>query len=278
MLKLMYITNNPEIAKIAEKSGVDRIWIDLEVNGKEERQKNLDTVKSKHSISDISKVKKVLEKSELIVRVNPIYNDSKKEIDAVIEQGTEIVMLPFFKTEKEVEQFIKFVDKRAKVCLLVETPEAVENLDSILKLEGIDEIHIGLNDLHLGYKRKFMFELLEDGTVENICKKVEKKGIPYGFGGISRVGTGTLPAEHIITEHYRLGSQIAILSRSFCNTNIITDKNQIKELFGSGVKDIRDTEQKVSKYTDQQFEENRKLVSKEVNEIVKNIKDKDKER
>ena len=30
MLKLMYITNQPEIAKIADKNGVDRIFIDLE--------------------------------------------------------------------------------------------------------------------------------------------------------------------------------------------------------------------------------------------------------
>ena len=31
MLKLMYITNRPEIALIAEEAGVDRIFIDLEV-------------------------------------------------------------------------------------------------------------------------------------------------------------------------------------------------------------------------------------------------------
>ena len=29
-LKLMYITNNSDVALIAEKYGVDRIWIDLE--------------------------------------------------------------------------------------------------------------------------------------------------------------------------------------------------------------------------------------------------------
>lgn len=39
MLKLMYITNVPEIASIADRAGVDRIFIDLERYGKEERQK-----------------------------------------------------------------------------------------------------------------------------------------------------------------------------------------------------------------------------------------------
>ena len=34
-LKLMYLTNNENIAKIAEESGVDWIFIDLETIGKE---------------------------------------------------------------------------------------------------------------------------------------------------------------------------------------------------------------------------------------------------
>ena len=34
-LRFMYITNNVEIAHIAEQAGTDRIWIDLERRGKE---------------------------------------------------------------------------------------------------------------------------------------------------------------------------------------------------------------------------------------------------
>ena len=67
---------------------------------------------------------------------------------------------------------------------MVETPEAVENIDNILALTGIDYIHIGLNDLHLGYGMSFMFELLADGTVDMLCK-ISEKGIPYGFGGVA---------------------------------------------------------------------------------------------
>lgn len=269
MIKLMYITNEPEVAEIAEKAGVDRIWIDLEVNGKEERQKNLDTVKSKHQISDIGKVKKVLKNSELIVRVNSMFEGSEKEINEVIEQGAQIVMLPFFKTVKEVQDFIRIVDGRAKICLLCETPEAVECIDEILKQKGIDEIHIGLNDLHLGYKKKFMFELLTDGTVEKLCNKFKKAGIKYGFGGIARVGEGTLPAENIIIEHYRLGSTIAILSRSFCNTKQITDKEKIQEIFDIGVKQIRKVEEEANKYNKEQFENNKNIIEKKVEEIIK---------
>ena len=45
-LKLMYITNRTDVAKVAQSCGVDRIFVDMEYIGKEERQGGLDTVKS----------------------------------------------------------------------------------------------------------------------------------------------------------------------------------------------------------------------------------------
>ena len=107
-LKLMYITNRPDIALIAERNGVDRIFVDMEYIGKAERQGNLDTVKNHHSIRDISALRKVLTKSELLVRVNPIhektdqYVSSEEEIEAAIAAGADIVMLPYFKTIAEI--------------------------------------------------------------------------------------------------------------------------------------------------------------------------------
>lgn len=243
-LKLMYITNKTEVAKIAERNGVDRIFVDLEYIGKEERQPG-DTVKSNHTVNDVSKIKKVLNKSQLLVRVNPIHDESKNEIDAVINNGADIVMLPYFKTVNEVKKFIELVNNRTKVSLLVETPEAVELIDDILNVDGIDEIHIGLNDLHLGYKMKFMFELLCNGVVENLCNKFKEKNIIYGFGGFGRISFGDLPAEKIIAEHYRLGSNIAILSRSFCNQDKINDINEINAIFNTEVKKIRDFESNI---------------------------------
>ena len=139
--------------------------------------------------------------------------------------------------------------------------------DDILDIDGIDEIHIGLNDLHLGYKMKFMFELLADGTVEYLCNKFKHKNITYGFGGIAALGQGTLPAENIIKEHYRLGSSMVILSRSFCNTSQITDLNEIDVIFEEGVGAIRDFEKEVNDHL-AYFEDNRQLVKQIVKQIV----------
>ena len=109
-----------------------------------------------------------------------------------------------FKTLEEVQRFFRCVDGRVRTSLLLETPEAVEIVDEILKLPEVKEIHIGLNDLSLGYGKKFMFELLADGTVERLCRKFREKEIDYGFGGIAALGKGMLPSEYIIKEHYGL--------------------------------------------------------------------------
>lgn len=250
MLKLMYITNNPQVAKVAEENGVQRIFIDMEYIGKTDRQGGMNTVQNHHTVEDVLAIKNQVKNAQLMVRCNPIhfenenYLGSKKEIDQVIEAGADIIMLPYFKTVEEVSKFISIVDGRVRTMLLLETPEAVECIDQILELDGIDEIHIGLNDLSLGYGMKFMFELLVDGTVEKLCNKFKNKGLSYGFGGIAALGKGMLPSEKVIAEHYRLGSTCAILSRSFCNTSIVTDINEIKTIFEQGLKEIRNWEYK----------------------------------
>lgn len=275
-LKLMYITNRTDIAQIAESAGVDRIFVDMEIIGKSKRQGGMDTVQSAHTLKDVKAIRNSITKSELLVRCNPIHRDVKgfldteSEIDQIINNGADIIMLPYFKTKDEVEFFIKCVNKRVRTMLLFETPESVTNIDDILNLKGIDEVFIGLNDLSLGYKKKFMFELLADGTVEDICYRFRKKGIPYGFGGIAAIGKGMLPSEKIIKEHYRLGSTCAILSRSFCNVEKIHQIEQISSIFINGIEEIRNLEEECEKYCDF-FEKNKNEIAKCVKEICSNL-------
>lgn len=272
-LKLMYITNRPEIAQIAETAGVDRIFVDLEYIGKADRQGGMDTVQSHHTLDDVKRISEAITTAELLVRVNPIhdatneYVSSEEEIGTAIDNGADIVMLPFFKTVDEVKRFISAVRGRAKTMLLLETPEAVEILDDLLCLEGIDSIHIGLNDLSLGYGMKFMFELLTDGTVERLCTKFREKNIPYGFGGIASLGKGTVPAEMIIKEHYRLGSTCAILSRSFCNVDKINHMGVISSTFVNGIREIREFEEECEKHISY-FINNKFELEKAVKTIV----------
>lgn len=262
-LELMYITNRTDVALLAEKAGVDRVFVDMEYIGKDKRQGGLDTVQSHHTVEDVRKLRSVLTVSKLLVRCNPIhpatkdYLSSAREIDLIVEAGADIIMLPYFKTAREVELFVSLVNKRARTCILLETAEAAENIDEILNVRGVDEIYIGLNDLHLCYGMDFMFELLADGTVEKLASKIRAKGISFGFGGVARVGTGTLSADCIFGEHYRLGSDRVILSRAFCDVSKEKSIEDIEEKLVSGVRDVRELEKKLATFTPEQFEENR---------------------
>lgn len=276
MITLMYITNSTKIAQIADRAGVDRVWVDLETLGKEERQAGMNTVKSKHSVEDIRKIKPLLKNAKMMVRVNPINPNSEDEINKVVEAGADYIMLPMFRCRDEVTSFLSFVNGRAKTMLLLETIEAQNNLDEYLDLPGIDEIHIGLNDLHLQYKMDFMFELLANGTVAEIAEKIKVKGIRFGFGGFARVGYGILPAEMILTDHYAIGSQMAILSRGFCDANIVDDPESVADIFIKGVKDIRQKEKEVSGYTAEQFAQNHEAVIEKVAQIAAIIREKKK--
>lgn len=271
MLEYMYITNHPQVARVVDDLGVDRVWIDLEVLGKEERQKNYDSVKSKHSIGDIEKIYPLLKKAKLQVRINPINKNSEEEIDRVISAGCDYIMLPMYKTVSEVERFLKYVDGRAKTILLLETKDAVDILDDVLQLEGVDEMHVGLNDLHLSMHKQFMFELLADGTVEKICSAIEKSGIPYGFGGIAGLGKGMLPAEYVIAEHYRLGSTRAILSRSFCNTDDYTDYAEFKINFKKELNSVKAYECSLEKKSSDFFKQNQVNVKSCVQKVIEHM-------
>ena len=271
-IKLMYITNRPDVAMIAENAGVDRIFVDLEYIGKDIRQGGMDTVQSKHTLDDVRAVSSVIKSSELLVRINPIhdktdrYCSSKEEIDAVIESGADILMLPYFKTPEEVAKFIEYVDGRAKTLPLVETPEAAERIDEILALEGIDEIFIGLNDMSLGYGKKFMFELLADGTVDRLVEKFQKRGIPYGFGGLASLDGGLVPGRMVLMEHYRLGSGCVILSRSFCNVEKMKNIDDLRAVFVDGVSAIREHEKLCA--DEKRYDSNRTEIVKAINTVV----------
>ena len=276
MMNLMYITKHPVIAQIAEEAGVDWIFVDMEFIGKDVRQSGLDTVQNHHTVDDVRSIKVAVKKAKVLVRVNPIhdtmpdYVSSEDEINGVIEAGADIIMLPFFKTVIEVERFVKAVNGRAKCCLLLETPESVAILEDIVAVPGIDMIHLGLNDMHLALGMKFMFELLANGSVDKWTNFIKEKSIPFGFGGIAALDGGAVPGRMILKEHYRLGSQQVIVSRSFCNTDQVTDINEVREIFQNGISEIRALELECKQQTAEYFEQNREATKTVIEEFVKN--------
>lgn len=211
----MLITKEPEVAQFAWENGVERIFVDLEIHGKEQRQGHLSTVISRHSFDDITTIRQAVPEASLLVRLNPLWRGTPDEIDRAIGLGADILMQPMFHSADEVAEFGKLVARRVRFIPLIETEAAIRDAAAIVANSDVDEIFIGLNDLHLDMKLPFMFTPLANGVVDGVATVAKGSGKPFGFGGVARVGEGDLPGELVIAEHVRLGSSSVILSRTF---------------------------------------------------------------
>ena len=216
-MKLCLITDKTDFALEAERSGVERIMLDLEREGKAQRQAGRELFLSDHVVESVAKMRAVLRESRLVVRINPLNRKSAVEVDEVVEGGADFIMLPYFHTPDEVRTFLALVRKRARVILLVETRLAVEALPRIVKERGVDEIHIGLNDLSISLGSRNIFEPICDGLIDGLAGLLKEEGIPFGFGGIARLSRRGLPVnpERVLAEQVRLDTSVGWLGRSF---------------------------------------------------------------
>lgn len=257
-MRLYLITADPEMARMAVDAGVDRIFVDLEINGKIERQGHKDTVISQHSFADIRAIREAVGVGQLMVRVNPWHDGSEGEIDEVVASGADAVMLPMFRHVDEVKWFSECIGHKRKKVGLCETGASLARLDSILSDGGLDEIHFGLNDLHLDLGLDFLFEVLSGGLIDLAAGKALEHEVSFGFGGVARVGGGDLPARLILGEHERLGSEAVILSRAFTGgaKTLATMPNDLN--FGTEVRKVRDCLDELAGRDDDEREADRK--------------------
>lgn len=215
MIELIQITQDPDFARRCDALEGLRLFVDLESHGKAERQAGRNTFISTHTPEDVGRVKSVLQRAKLMVRLNPLHRGSADEIELVLAQGADRLMLPMFTEAWELQAFCALVRGRVPVTALLETAGAFESLPEWIATEGLDEVFVGLNDLHLSMGLHFMFEPLALGLLDTVARLCRVQGLRFGFGGIARLDEGLLPGRDVLAEHLRLGSQAVILSRTF---------------------------------------------------------------
>ncbi|QGJ70997.1 HpcH/HpaI aldolase/citrate lyase family protein [Planctomycetales bacterium 10988] len=215
-------TKDPLLAKQADLGGIGRIGVDLEVLGKENRQARKENRFSDHTLEDFIRIQRVLTKAESFARVNPIHAESQQEIESFIQAGVNWLMLPYFHTVSEVEKFLSYVKNRARVVLLIETPESVSLLSELIQLEGVDEVHFGLNDLRLALKLPFHFQVLTNHHLDEAFELLRSKNIPFGIAGVGYPGDSSvpIPPAFFYSQLCLLGATRTLISRSFLNHSI----------------------------------------------------------
>ena len=198
---------------------MDRIGVDLERIGKAQRQHGLATWISAHRHDDLARLE--LRRARRFARVEP----ADPRIDELIELGAEVLMLPMVASAREAAAFADAVAGRAVVVLLVERREAVEAIGELVRVDGVDEIHLGLNDLALSLGMRNRWQVLGADLGLRVGATVREAGLPYGLGGIGRAGDRSLPlpSDLVCAEVARCGATGALLSRSFTNGPLAAD-------------------------------------------------------
>lgn len=269
MIDLLTITNDPELAARCDQLEGMRVFVDLERDGKAERQKGLDTFISKHDLKDVACIKATLNQTKLMVRVNPLRMDAPEltaaEVDAVLGEGADMLMLPMFTDAAQLRAFTGIVAGRAPIVALLETAGALSSLQEWVDTPGLYEVLIGLNDLHLSLGCRFMFEPLLMGHVDRVAATVKRQGLRIGFGGIARVDEGVLPGRDVLGEHIRLGSQSVILSRTF-------NRAGGEKSFEESVAAIRKAEAELTLRTAERTEQDRVRVAGLIRQLSQPLK------
>ena len=84
-------------------------------------------------------------------------------------------------SKKSGGQFIKLINKRARCVLLLETSTAIVHLTDITKINEVEEIMVGLNDLHRELRLNNHFELLASSLMDFISSEIKKNNILKNF-------------------------------------------------------------------------------------------------
>jgi citrate lyase beta subunit len=205
------------LAAQADAAGIQRVGVDLERLGKRDRQRGRGTWISSHTEHDLRAVGAALARAQLFARVNPLNEHTAREVASVLAGGAQVLMLPMVASATEAARFVELVAGRALVVLLVERVEALDGLSALVAVEGVAEVHIGLNDLALSMGLSNRWLALADDRLAEAGACVRTAGLRFGLGGIGRVDDDSLPvpSDLVYAEYARTGARAALLSRSF---------------------------------------------------------------
>jgi hypothetical protein len=235
----LMIVDDPAIAGFISKNGVDRLFVDLEVMGKTERQGHLDTVQSVQTMETVSNIRRGAPDGHVLVRLNPFHDGTASEVDEAIARGADSVMLPMFHDYDTLAAFFDLLNGRVEVVPLFETVDSIAALPHIIEHLPVTSLHVGLNDLSLERGDKMIFSPLAKGVLDDASHALKAKETSFGIGGVARASEGNIPPELLLGEHVRLGSSAAILSRSFHRQAKTLDELQSTMDFSAEIAKLR---------------------------------------
>lgn len=195
----------------ALEAGVDGVIVDLESAGKARRQEGYDTEINTHSFETLEALRQACG-GYILCRISGP-EPEEFELERIVDLGADEIIVPMLTSVRQAERLFDMVGSSCQVTLMVETPQAVQNIEALCKLPAA-RIYVGLNDLRILRGTETIFTPLVDGVMGELrCKILDQQ---FGFGGLTLPDKGhPLAAMHLYREMARLGSGFTFLRRSF---------------------------------------------------------------
>jgi len=213
-IHLFAFANSASRAGAVVDAGATGVVVDWERRGKVARQAGADTQINADTPADLAVVRAATA-GRILCRVNRWSPWTAAEIDLAVELGADEVLLPMVRRPDDVDAALDVVAGRCGLGILVETTEAVRNVDALVT-RPLARVYVGLNDLTIDRGGGPLFLALVDGTVDRVAAAVTGAGIPFGVAGLTLPEAGRpVPCRLVLGALARSGASFTFLRRSF---------------------------------------------------------------
>jgi 2-keto-3-deoxy-L-rhamnonate aldolase RhmA len=212
-------TDDAALAAVAQSAGVDYIGPDLEREGKRARQPDQANLISTHQIECLGTLNRVLEPARSFARCNTPEVAVGAEIEALIAGGVRCIMLPMVRSLAQVDAALTQIRGRARLIVMVEHVDALDQLDALLALKEVYAFYIGCNDLSRSLGHRSRFGAIADGTLQAATAQMRNSAARFGFLGLARETSGltafTVSPSLSMNAMVELGATLFLFARSY---------------------------------------------------------------
>lgn len=212
----------PFYIRHAAEAGYDCIWVDLEHRLIDERE--VQALLAYFHLADI----------DCMLRPATL---EKTRLYRYLEDGASGLMIPHVSTPEKAQMLVdavkfppvgdrgldgagldsdyftgkldEYIDGAARETFLViqlETPEAIENVDAIASIEGVDGMFVGIGDLGMRIRRCPGVKLTLEAALEKVAAAAARHGVAWGCPAISTAD---------IARHHEMGAQLTAWGGEF---------------------------------------------------------------
>jgi hypothetical protein len=209
---------DPLLIAAADKCGVRWIGPDLEIYGKQERQAGTGSLISGHPRESVDSVRELIGTKRLFARSNDPGPLLSEEIEYLLEHGVGCIMLPMIRRVSEARETLAQIDGRARVVLMIEHRDILDDVDEVAALPGISTLYVGTNDLAISMGYRTRFGPIADGWIERLSAVARRNGLGFAFLGFARLSAGTgfaVSPDLVLAEYVRHRVKWGLFARSF---------------------------------------------------------------